>query len=66
MPLVGQLVELERAALHSKEVLQAAEAVLVAQPDLLINRIVRQFQELFSCKTLEGVLPCMNKASSAL
>ncbi|GAB4819856.1 hypothetical protein N2152v2_006902 [Parachlorella kessleri] len=61
VPLVGQLVELERAALHSKEVLQAAEAVLVAQPDLLIHQIVRQFQELFSCKTLEGVLPCMNK-----
>lgn len=29
--------------------------------ELLVNRIVRQFMELFGCKGLKGVLPCMNK-----
>lgn len=39
----------------------AAEAALAAQPDILINRIVAQFQRLFGCRSLEGVLPAMNK-----
>ena len=39
----------------------AAEAALAAQPDILINRIVAQFQRLFACRSLEGVLPAMNK-----
>lgn len=39
----------------------AAEAALAAQPDILINRIVAQFQRLFACRSLEGVLPAMNR-----
>ncbi|PRW56849.1 basal body [Chlorella sorokiniana] len=61
VPLVAQLVELERSVFHSREVLEAAEAALAAQPDILINRIVAQFQRLFACRSLEGVLPAMNK-----
>lgn len=64
VPLVGQLVDFERAALHSREVISAAEAVLASQPGLLVNRIVSHFLELFGCK-LEGALPCMNKVGRA-
>ena len=39
----------------------AAETVLAAQPDILINRICLQFQRLFGCPSLEGMLPAMNK-----
>lgn len=39
----------------------AAESALAAQPEVLINRIVLQFQRLFGCQGLEGVLPHMNK-----
>ena len=61
VPLVAQLVELERAALHAAEVIEAAEAALAAQPELLINRIVLHFRKLFGCPTLDSVLPAMNK-----
>lgn len=39
----------------------AAEAAIAAQPDLLLHRIVLQFQRLFECRGLDGVLPAMNK-----
>lgn len=39
----------------------AAETALAAQPDILINRICLQFQRLFGCKSLQGILPAMNK-----
>ncbi|PSC71462.1 hypothetical protein C2E20_5039 [Micractinium conductrix] len=61
VPLVHQLVELERKVYHSREVLEAAETALAAQPDILINRICLQFQRLFGCKSLQGILPAMNK-----
>ncbi|KAL4422033.1 hypothetical protein ABPG77_004849 [Micractinium sp. CCAP 211/92] len=61
VPLVASLVELERQVYHSREVIEAAETALVAQPEVLINRICLQFQRLFGCRSLEGVLPAMNK-----
>ncbi|KAL4858434.1 hypothetical protein ACK3TF_001414 [Chlorella vulgaris] len=61
VPLVASLVELERTVYHSREVLEAAETALAAQPDVLINRICLHFQRLFGCRSLEGVLPAMNK-----
>lgn len=39
----------------------AAETALAQQPEVLINRICLQFQRLFDCRDLEGVLPAMNK-----
>lgn len=39
----------------------AAEAAIAAQPDLLIHRVCQHFQRLFGCRSLEGILPAMNK-----
>lgn len=49
------------ARLRAPPALAAAEGVLLAHPDVLVNRIVGQFQRLFGCRGLEGVLPAMNK-----
>eukprot|EP00887_Chlorella_sp_A99_P002320 scaffold10.g2320.t1 len=65
VPLVVQLVELESAALHSAEVIAAAEAALAADPAPLLHRIVRHFQELFGCPELGGVLPAMSRLAAA-
>jgi hypothetical protein len=46
---------------HSREVLEAAELALAAQPEVLINRICLQFQRLFGCRSVEGILPAMNR-----
>ena len=66
VPLVGQLCELERQVLHSREVVAAAEAVLAADPHPLLHRTVTQFQQLFTCPSLEGVLPAMSRLRGAL
>lgn len=59
------LVEYERSSLAAADTIAAAEGVVAADPDLLLHRIVAQFQHLFDCPRLEGILPALNQVPSA-
>ena len=61
VPAVRHLVEYERTSLAAADTIAAAEGVVAAQPDVLLHRIVAQFQHLFDCHRLEGVLPALNQ-----
>ncbi len=61
VPAVRHLVEYERNSLAAADTIAAAEGVVAAQPDVLLHRIVAQFQHLFDCHRLEGVLPALNQ-----
>ncbi len=63
VPAVRHLVEYERNSLAAADTIAAAQGVIVAQPDVLLHRIVAQFQHLFDCPRLEGVLPALNQVS---
>lgn len=64
VPAVKHLVEYERSSLAAADTIAAAEGVVAADPDLLLHRIVAQFQHLFDCPKLEGVLPALNQVPS--
>ena len=55
------LVELECHSLAAAGTITAAQDILHTQPDVLLHRVVAQFQHLFDCPRLEGVLPAMNQ-----
>lgn len=61
VPAVRHLVEYERTSLAAADTIAAAEGAVAAQPDVLLHRIVAQFQHLFDCHRLEGVLPALNQ-----
>jgi hypothetical protein len=63
VPAVRHLVEYERNSLAAADTIAAAEGVVAAQPDVLLHRIVAQFQHLFDCHHLEGVLPALNQVT---
>lgn len=63
-PAVKYLVEYERSSLAAADTIAAAEGVVAADPDLLLHRIVAQFQHLLDCPKLEGVLPALNQVPS--
>lgn len=65
MPAVRHLIEYERNSLAAADTIAAAEGVVAAQPDVLLHRIVAQFQHLFDCHRLEGVLPALNQVRSS-
>ena len=60
------LVEYERSSLVAADTIAAAEGVVAADPDLLLHRIVAQFQHLFDCPRLEGILPALNQVPDLL
>ena len=64
VPAVRHLVEYERNSLAAADTIAAAEGVVAAQPDVLLHRIVAQFQHLFDCPRLEGVLPTLNQVTA--
>lgn len=64
VPAVRHLVEYERSSLAAADTIAAAEGVVAADPDLLLHRIVAQFQHLFDCPRLEGVLPALNQVGN--
>ena len=66
MPAVRHLVEYERNSLAAADTIAAAEGVVAAQPEVLLHRIVAQFQHLFDCHRLEGVLPALNQVRCSL
>ena len=55
-----ELVRLENASLHHREVFQAAEDAMKRSPDTLTNSIVLHFGKLFDVKKLEGMFPKIN------
>jgi len=55
------LVELEKAVMAREDLYQNAEAVVEANPDLFVNRVVLHFRYLFGIKSMEGVFPKMNE-----
>ncbi|KAL3157008.1 hypothetical protein ABBQ38_001261 [Trebouxia sp. C0009 RCD-2024] len=61
VPAVRHLVEYERSSLAAADTIAAAEGVVAADPSLLLHRIVAQFQHLFDCPRLQGVLPALNQ-----
>ena len=65
VPAVRHLVEYERSSLAAADTIAAAEGVVAADPDLLLHRIVAQFQHLFDCPRLQGVLPALNQVDDA-
>jgi hypothetical protein len=58
---IRQLVETERSVLDSKSAFQAAEAHILEHPDILINRCVTHFRELFGVRSIDGVFPKLNE-----
>jgi hypothetical protein len=66
VPAVRHLVEYERNSLAAADTIAAAEGVVAAQPEVLLHRIVAQFQHLFDCHRLEGVLPALNQVRCSL
>lgn len=66
VPAVRHLVEYERSSLAAADTIKAAQGVVASQPDTLLHRIVSQFQHLFDCPRLEGVLPAMNQVRTTL
>lgn len=65
VPAVRHLVEYERSSLAAADTIAAAEGVVAADPGLLLHRIVAQFQHLFDCPRLQGVLPALNQVPDA-
>lgn len=65
VPAVRHLVEYERSSLAAADTIAAAEGVVAADPSLLLHRIVAQFQHLFDCPRLQGVLPALNQVAHA-
>lgn len=54
-------MEFERHSLAAADTIAAAKDIVHTQPDVLLHRFVAQFQHLFDCPRLEGVLPAMNQ-----
>ncbi|RLN70752.1 hypothetical protein BBJ28_00011577 [Nothophytophthora sp. Chile5] len=63
--IVAELVELEKNVLQHREIYSQAAAELERRPSVLINQIVRHFSHLFQVKSIEGVLPKVNRYPNA-
>ena len=58
---VHDLVVLEQQMLSKRESFEAAESAIATSPDLVINKIVLHFKNLFAVKDLEGMFPRINE-----
>eukprot|EP00803_Ostreobium_quekettii_P000784 evm.model.scf_855.2 EVM.evm.TU.scf_855.2 scf_855:24944-33980(+) len=58
---IQQLVEHERNSLTAIDAIRAAEGILEGSPNVLLNRVVKHFQNLFDCQNLAGAIPAMNR-----
>lgn len=65
VPAVKHLVEYERSSLAAADTIAAAQGVVSSDPDVLLHCIVAQFQHLFDCPRLEGVLPALNQVPNS-
>ncbi|GIM00811.1 hypothetical protein Vretimale_5731 [Volvox reticuliferus] len=63
---VRQLVEAEAMALTARESLAAASQHMAREPEHLLSRLVSHFMRLFDCKSLDGVVPAVNRLYVAL
>jgi hypothetical protein len=63
---VRDLVSVERRILEQGATFQQANEMIGANPELLISRIVRHFQQLFGVKSMEGLFPKINEGSVLL
>ncbi|GLI64985.1 hypothetical protein VaNZ11_008410 [Volvox africanus] len=58
---VRQLVEAEALSLTARESLAAASQHMTREPEHLLSRLVSHFMRLFDCKSLDGVVPAVNR-----
>lgn len=58
---VRELVEAEQASQISAELRGAAAGLMASEPEGLLQRIIAHFQHLFSCSSLDAVLPTMSQ-----
>ena len=58
---VRALVKAEQASLTSSELTSAAAGLMASEPEGLLQRIIAHFQHLFSCPSLETILPTMSQ-----
>ncbi|KAK9857180.1 hypothetical protein WJX84_007612 [Apatococcus fuscideae] len=58
---VRALVEGEQAWQASSELVSAAEGLIASEPQGLLQRVIAHFQHLFSCSSLDAVLPTMSQ-----
>mmetsp|Transcript_82 Transcript_82/g.123 ORF Transcript_82/g.123 Transcript_82/m.123 type:complete len:887 (-) Transcript_82:43-2703(-) len=58
---IRELVTLEQDMMRNKEVFHASEEYMKQHPELALTRCVSYFQELFSVRNLEGVMPKINE-----
>jgi len=58
---VAALIALEHDVSASRHGKEQVEGYLAARPDILVNRVVQHFQQLFQVKSLEGLFPKMNE-----
>jgi hypothetical protein len=61
---VRDLVSVERRILEQGATFQQANEMMSANPELLVSRIVRHFQQLFGVKNMEGLFPKINEGSA--
>ncbi|KAM3575643.1 hypothetical protein VYU27_002389, partial [Nannochloropsis oceanica] len=58
---IAGLVQFESEVMAGREGEEAVEGYLRARPDILVNRVVVHFRQLFGVRSLEGVFPKMNE-----
>jgi hypothetical protein len=61
---VERLVGVESQALSCQDVVQAAEGLMVSEPQSLLVRVVGHCQQLLGVKELQGLVPAMNRVRS--
>ena len=65
--VVEETVRSETGLLGASQTLRDAEALLTSTtPEALADRFVQHFMHLFGLKSLDGVLPCVNRVYSEL
>ena len=60
---VERLVGVESKALASQELLQAAEGLMVSEPQSLLVRVVGHCQQLLGVQEIDGLVPALNRVS---
>ncbi|CEO95990.1 Centrosomal protein of 70 kDa [Plasmodiophora brassicae] len=58
---LDELIATEATLLDGKKAFENLEEFVQARPDILCNKIVGHFMQLFSVDSIEGVLPAMSK-----
>jgi len=58
---IRELVALEKSVIHNKESMNAFESHMQLNPEILSNRCMTHFQQLFNVKGVDGIFAKMNQ-----